>query len=170
MGCTALLGERKRHEDSSWPSYRSSCSHLYKFAFSSNMPASGLITHLLRVFILLFNMLSGCVFALNSIWGRTTVCFLVSSSQPHLAVKCDITKGLVWSIFPELQASWSCSHSTSPSIYFRFLKIQRTSGSLFPQEKGQIHQAVISLGLCPPCRLLQGPHFNDRDSGQQPIC
>lgn len=46
-----------------------------------------------------------------------------------------------------LQASCSCSCSTSPSIYFRFLKLQRTSGSLFPQENGHIHQAVISFGL-----------------------
>lgn len=170
MGRTALLGERKRHENSSWPSYGASCSHLYKPAFCSNMPASDLITHLLRVFILLSNVLSGCVLALNPIWGRITVCFLVSSPQPHLAVKCDLAEGLVWSIFPKLQVSWSYLCSTSPSIYFRFLKIQRTPGSWFPQENGRIHQTVISLGLCFPCHLLQGPHFDDRGWGQQPIC
>lgn len=74
--------EEKNPENSSWSSYWASCSHLYKSAFCSNMPVSGLIVDLLRVFILLFNVLPGCVLALNSIWGRTSVCFLVSSPSP----------------------------------------------------------------------------------------
>lgn len=109
-------------------------------AFCTNMLPSCLIMHLLRVFILLSKVLSGSILALHPIKGRTKVSLLISNPQTQSAGKFDGAKVLVWStVSLSFRLPGHVHVSIWPSIYFKFLRIQRNSGSLFPKDNGQIH-------------------------------
>lgn len=109
-------------------------------AFCTNMLPSCLIMHLLRVFILLSKVLSGCILALHPIKGRTKLSLLISNPQTQSAGKFDGAKVLVWStVSLSFRPPGHVHVSIWPSIYFRFLRLQRNSGSLFPKDNGQIH-------------------------------
>lgn len=150
MGLVALLGKRKGHEKSSWPSYWAPYSHLYKSSFCSNVPSSCLIMHLLSVFILLSDVLSGCGAEPMS------VRCLLPSPQSHSAGKFDLAKGLVWSILSlSFRPPGHVHISNWPSLYFTFLRIQRTSGLCFLKRMAKFTRQLflwIELPLSSPLR------------------